>query len=514
MAAFYSRRPGGDRRDGGGFWTRSLPNPLRRLRDFFTETIWDEKQLERGRLQRFFFPKLRIVFLVVQGYWNHDLATSAAALTFASLLALVPCLAVAFSIFQAFPGALESAQEQLKAMILKNLAPGFPEKVETWIDRFVENVRLGVRANATIATIILFATVVNMIPSMETTFNGIWGDRRSRNFYQKFTTYWAVATLGPVLVGASFAMTASLLSSSFVAWIETRLPVVAVFYRLAPVVLACAAFTILYFFLPNTAVRVRAALVGGVVAGLAFELAKRAFAASSEGLLTSYNADYSGIATLFVFFLWLFVSWTITLLGMEFVFATQTATTHRREELAARISQKSKELIALRLTVEVAERFYRGDIPISALHLAQSVDIPLRLVNDIRFTLHEAGIVKELDEGAESYAFVPGRMLEKIAVRDVIAALREHRGETFKLAADDEGRTILGVVGQADAAAADAYAGESMRTIVERLEETKKKRAEAALTREAKAAAQATAPDEAEAEAEAPASPSRPASRP
>lgn len=467
MSRFEIRRT---LRRRGAALAGAIPHPMERLCRFFEETIWDDRALSNG-LRRLFYPKLRVLTLVYRNYWAHNLSRHAAALTYSSVLAIVPVLAVGFSLFTAF-GGLGEGRETLQSWIFELLSPSESqrERIREMIQGSLDAVQKGAQANALFATILLFVTVVNTISWIESSFNELFGIQRSRSLYARFTVYWAVATLGPVLLGTSLAMTASFRSSAFLQWFRTHVPLfVELGYRIAPIFLTIAGFTLLYRFLPNTRVKARAALAGGAIGGLFFEIAKSGFARTADTLLSSYHRVYGGIALLFVFFFWIWLSWMVLLLGLEFVVATQSAATHRREELAAQSSQRVREIVGLRVMTEIAEKFFRGELPPAASSLAGKLNLPIRLIYDVTQKLEDCGIVRAIYEGEEEIGFLPGRHLENLSPYDVLAALRTDQGGGLSLGEDEEARQIERLFQAEDEADRRIYGAESFARLVERL---------------------------------------------
>jgi membrane protein len=482
----------------GSVLTSPIQNPIERLGHFFSETIWEDDP-RHGWFKRLVYERLRVITLVYWNYFAHGLSRHAAALTYSSLLALVPTLAVAFSLFQVF-GGLEDVRATLEAKLFEYLAPSpeIREQIQGLIATFVENVTRGKQANAFLGTVILFFTVVNTLSWIESSFNAIFGVRRSRGLFQRFTVYWAVATLGPVLLGGSLAISATFFSSQVVSEIQRRLAIVEIGYRLAPMILTCAAFTFLYRFLPNTKVRMRPAIAGGVLAGLMFEGAKLLFTRAAVSLLGSYQRIYGPIALLFVFFFWIWVSWMILLIGLELVVAAQSAGTHRREELASQVSQKVREMLALRVITEVAEKFYYGADPPTTERLALALEVPLRLVNDVAGVLEARGIIREIEEHTEEHGYVPGKHLANLTVYDVISAMREDGATGFTPRADEESRYLSRLVKEAEAANRRVFGGETLEKVIERLvewREARRKEREAAGGQEGEKPAPGSASD-------------------
>jgi membrane protein len=290
-----------------------------------------------------------------------DLITLRAnALTYRTLLSLAPFLAVAFSLFNAF-GGLGAAEAALRVRLLQNLAPGAAAAVAEQLDVFLQRIATG--AVSGIGVLALVFTVLMLLSSMEQSFNALWKVDRGRPLLQRFVNYWAMVTVGPVLFALSFTLTSAARSSSLMAALTDRLPdgssALMAALQLVPWLITCTAMTLLYLIVPNKAVRWRAAMGGGAVAGSLWELGKLAFTWASAHLF-SYDAVYGAFASLVVLLLWLQTGWLIVLLGCKVAYALQ----HERALLAQRASEPptpaQREMLAVRCMLEVGSAFLEG----------------------------------------------------------------------------------------------------------------------------------------------------------
>lgn len=233
----------------------------------------------------------------------------AGSLTFTTLLALVPLVTVALALVTAFPVFGEftnGVDEWLAENVL-------PEQIATAVTRYLAEFS-GAAARLTAVGIVFLAfTALMTMLTIDRAFNQIFRVGHERPIAQRLLTYWAVLTLGPILIGLSVSMTSYLVSTSL--GLARGLPVVGeVLLRLVPVVLTSIAFTLLYIWVPNRRVRARHALVGGVVAGVLFELMTRGFGFYISRFPT-YTAIYGAFAAVPMFLLWMYLSWVVVLLG-------------------------------------------------------------------------------------------------------------------------------------------------------------------------------------------------------
>ena len=233
----------------------------------------------------------------------------ASSLTFTTLLALVPLVTIALTLMSAFP-VFSGLGEHIHQFLLANMLPEAAGKVVTgYIEQF--SGRAG-RLTA-LGTAVLAVTAFMMMFTIERAFNSIWRVSRARPVAQRVLIYWATLTLGPVLIGVSLSITSYIISTSL--GYATQVPLAgAAIVGLAPFVLACAAFTFLYYVVPNRAVRLRHALLGGFVAALAFEIMKRGFALYIAKFPT-YTLVYGAFAVIPIFLLWIYFSWVVIVIG-------------------------------------------------------------------------------------------------------------------------------------------------------------------------------------------------------
>ncbi|HKW38873.1 MAG TPA: YihY family inner membrane protein [Burkholderiales bacterium] len=233
----------------------------------------------------------------------------ASSLTFTTLLALVPLVTIMLTLMSAFP-VFSGLGEHIHAFLLANMLPDKAgEVVSRYIDQFTG--RAG-RLTA-VGTAFLAVTAFLMMFTMERAFNSIWRVSRPRPVAQRILVYWAALTLGPVLIGASLSITSYLVGVSLGLTRATPLAGTAILW-LVPFVLTWAAFTLVYFVVPNRGVKPRHALIGGLVAAFVFEIMKRSFAFYIAQIPT-YTLIYGAFAVVPIFLLWVYFSWVVIVIG-------------------------------------------------------------------------------------------------------------------------------------------------------------------------------------------------------
>lgn len=234
---------------------------------------------------------------------------TAGSLTYTTLLSLVPLLAVVLAVSTAFP-VFDEAMDALQDFVLENFLPD-ARGVDTIAGQITSFTRNAGRLTA-IGLAFFFVTAVMLMMTIDVSLNRLFRVQRSRPRVQQVLIYWAVLTLGPVLIGASLSMTSFAVGESL-GWLQLGFAADLVLGVL-PFVFTCAALTLLYGVVPYRSVKPRDALIGGVVAGIAFELAKRGFAIYLARFPT-YTLIYGAFATIPIFLVWLYVSWVVVLAG-------------------------------------------------------------------------------------------------------------------------------------------------------------------------------------------------------
>lgn len=253
-------------------------------------------------------------FLWVKLLWKRidedNMTTQAGNLAYVSLLALVPLIAVVFALFAAFP-MFSDISVQLKNFIFTNFIPATGDVIQRYLDQFVANVN----KMTAVGTVGLIVTALLLMHSVDSALNVIWRSDKPRPLVYSFAVYWMILTLGPLLAGASLAISSYLLS---LRWVNVTgvTSLIDHLLRIFPLCLSILAFWLLYSIVPTRRVPTRDALIGAIVAGLLFELGKKGFALYVT-MFPSYQLIYGVLAVIPILFLWVYWTWCIVLLGAE-----------------------------------------------------------------------------------------------------------------------------------------------------------------------------------------------------
>jgi membrane protein len=401
-------------------------------------------ELDRVRRWVRFAPRaIEAAARVVEG---ESVRLRAMALTYLSLFALVPALVVAFSVVEAFTG-MDRISRLVHEFLLENIAVGARASIEPYLDRFVANAHAG--SAGLVGGGLLVWSSVTLFSNVERAVNDIWGLKRRRSLTQQAVVYWMGLTLGPILLAGSVV-----LSASARGWLAgTGMQSAGV---VAGGLLTCAFLATLYAIVPATKVRWRAAAGAGLVAGVAWEIAKWAYALAVARIFR-YHAIYGSVAAVPTFMLWLFVSWAILLFGARLAYLFQYASSLRPSLDGARAV--GQEVLAADAMLEVALAFDRGAEPLDAGDLTTRARGMPEDVGEAIARLRRANLLVVASDGG----LVPARSLEKITLLDVRRAVEGPRA-----AAGEDAPLVEKIVNEVEDQAAERLAATSFRDLVER----------------------------------------------
>lgn len=403
----------------------ALEERRERLQRYLDHDLWQGR--EGGDLGR---RALQVAVIVSQGVARNHTMLRASALTYFSMLSLIPLLALAIGLVEVFGGG-----DALVRVVVEQIAAVSPEAGE----RILEMVRrVDFRSLGAVGGASLFVTTVLALSNVEKALNFIWGVERQRPLVRRFPDYLAVLVVAPLLLTVALSLATSLRSDSFLSRLLAN-PMLGQLYELglhqAPTLLFWGAFAFLYWFLPNTTVRPVPALAGGALAAVLFSLIQKGYVAFQVGVARS-NALFGSFAALPVLLVWIFFSWTIVLLGAELAFALQNRASFRQARLGEEPEPAEREAIGLAVAVRMARAFRAAGGGRTAEALAAELDVPVRTVRALLHRLDDAGVVaRRGDDKLDGYQL--GRAAERISVAEVLAALRGPADRALRRVAGD-----------------------------------------------------------------------------
>ncbi len=467
-------------------WLASSKHAVHGIRDFLDEKgLGSANRAPLSRLQRF----AHFWLMVAKSFVRNRCPLRASALAYTTLLAMIPMLAVALSfstlilksegkeqIYKFIDKLVDSVTPPavLPANSSPSLMPQIPDnKRETEVTsgaasstnpitgvagetnappasgssdtRYIaarkqvaDAIHVFIQKSSSSAlgvtgSILLVVVAISMLSRIEETFNDIWGVPRGRNWYMRIVQYWAVITLGPILLVLA-AVLAGGHHLGAVKHVLNSMPYVGrAMFHLLPVVVLCLSFGIFYMLMPNTRVHWQAALVGGLVGGVLWHL-NNYLSVFYVSRWISNSRIYGSLAIIPVVMVGLYFSWLILLFGAQVSYAFQNRAAYLQEKQAENINQRGREFIALRLMQCVGQRFLRGEPPAGVSEIANGLAVPTSLIQQIAQTLLAAHLVVEVT--GRELAYAPARPLENITCHDILLALRAGQGQ--ELATRDE----------------------------------------------------------------------------
>lgn len=398
----------------------TMKSRLQTIIDFFQKDIWQIAPGTIGRGRYFVVEILKKLILAVKFFTAKRVINEAAALTYSTLLAIVPIMAVVFAIARGFgfsPYIEAWFRDALKSQ------PQAADVIVNFVGSYLEHTRSGIFLG--VGLVFMLYTVLMLVNNIEETFNAIWQVKKPRSLFRTFTDYLAMFFLCPILI----VITSGL--SIFVATMADNMPdilllapIVRLLIDLVPYVLMSAMFTGLYVFMPNTHVKLRSAIVPGILAGVAMQWLQF-FYIHSQLWVSGYNAIYGSFAALPLFMLWVQISWTICLFGAELSYTNQNLDFYDYQQRTSDVSHRYRMMLSAMLMSLIVKRFDKGLPPLSLLDLRRETGIPIRIVTDLVYRLAGVGLLLETaaSDKSDDVRFVPAENIENLSLGSMIDRL-------------------------------------------------------------------------------------------
>ena len=422
-----------------------------------TRIAWETDPDEHRGARRLVLKALQFLVLILRNFWLDNCLLRGSALAFTTILSLVPLLALAFAILKGF-----GVQNQVEPLVLEQLSGGSQE-VAGRIIRYINNTNM--RSLGVFGLLTLLVTAITLLDNVEDAFNSIWGVKATRSFRHKFSDYLTVLISGPILIFTAVSVTTFLESQAAFKWlVQTSYLGDLLLYllQLLPYVVVWIALTFLYLFIPNTAVRLRSALAGAVVAGTCWQIAQWWYIHFQVGV-AKYNAIYGTLAVLPIFMVWIYVSWLIVLMGVEIVYAHQNIRSLRREMRAGDLSHRAREILSLAILVDIVTAFVEGSAGWTAVRLEDDLDISERILLELVDQLVEAGLLVATVGPPTVYR--PAREPDMITVGEVLTVLKQSGDGWQPLRLTGVETRIISLLADMDAAALERLRGMSLRSL-------------------------------------------------
>jgi len=391
---------------------------------------------------------LRALTLIGHGFRGEAITLRASALTYLTLLSLVPLLAVAYSVVDLVSGQAPF-RDTVQKYVNEQLGIGAGAAIAGALTDFTN--KATVKTLGAIGFALLLISSLSLLWNIESAFNHIYAVKRPRAPVQRLLTYWAFLTLGPVLLSASLAVTWKIGQMQGAHGRHGHVghsEVLHVLAAVSSVTITYAGLAFLYKVLPNARVRLRSALIAAFAAGTAWELAKFVFADLSARMVQVHKI-YGSVAVLPIVLTWLYISWFITLTGCRLCYAMDASRTPEGSPLL--LAAQARETFIARVMLALAQLHARKAAPVGVGPLADEMRMPKRLIRESLRALEQSGLAVEARRGG----WLPARDPSRITMAEVRAAARSSLGFP-RHEADETGQAITQAWARAEGAAAQA----------------------------------------------------------
>lgn len=384
---------------------------IRRFITYSVYEVWNDPRRTTG------VRIIRTINLAVSSFLDRGLQNRSMALTYSTVLALVPAIALLVAIGRGF-GLQDYLQEELY-----NFFPSQHKAISTaltFVDSYLNSATQGMFVG--IGILFLLWTVISLLSSIEDAFNTIWDVKHERSFYQKITDYIAICLIIPILMicssGVSIFMSTTIQDKISVPFLT---PLVNGILEAAPLFLYWIAFTLSFMLFPNTKVNFKYATISGAICAIAFTILQLLFV-NGQIYVSKYNAIYGSFSFLPLLLIWLQLSWLMLLSGCVLTYSLQNVFTFNFNSNSDKLSLDGWHSVALIVMAVISQRFINHKKPISQVEIAQSYDLPIRLVTHIIEKFHAAGLTYTVQKNGQEEGEVPAVELSGYSVSDFFKA--------------------------------------------------------------------------------------------
>lgn len=393
-------------------WFDRLTAKAEKLYNYCVSGVWsDPRKTMKVRM-------IKTINLTVQAFLNRDLQIKSMAITYQTVFAMVPALALLLAISKGFG---------FQEIVEKELYTYFPSQSKAlgaalgFVDSYLAEASSGILVG--VGLIVLLWTLISLLSNIEDAFNNIWDIKTDRNTIQKVKDYIAIFLLIPILMilssGISLFMSSTVLAAVPFAFLT---PMVNAVMELVPVVLTWGAFTLCFWLIPNTKVKFKFAAISGVFCAVAFEILQLLFL-NGQIYVSKYNAIYGSFAFLPLMLIWLQLSWLLLLSGCGLTYSLQNVFSYNFFGNLTTVSETYFRKVLLVVTAVVYRRFHLGLSAPTRNTLSTTYGLPIRLVSNIADRLKRAGLIQLNDsqDGKDNPGLIPTTDTDQIMVKDVVA---------------------------------------------------------------------------------------------
>ena len=396
---------------------------FKKLADFFaycSSGVWDDTSNTTK------VKVVKVINLSFRSFMDRDLQTKSMALTFSTVLAIVPAFAMLFAIGRGF-----GFQNLLEEQLFMNFPAqkSFITFALKFVDSYLTEASQGVFVG--VGLIFLLYTLISLLSDIETAFNQIWDIKKDRSIFQKVTDYIAICLLVPVMMicssGVSIFMSSTFQSNDHFSFLT---PLVNVALEASPFILAFLAFTISFCLIPNTRVKLKYAASAGAICAIMFQILQMLFL-SGQLYVSKYNAIYGSFSFLPLLLIWLQLSWLILLFGCVLTYSMQNIFAFNFLDNSVPPSRSLETKVMLIIMAVIAKRFHQQEPPLTPQELSVSYNLPIRMVNRLCLKLKKAGLINMVMKDQDNMGVAPALDTDELTVGNIFKKIETEGNSNF-----------------------------------------------------------------------------------
>ena len=397
-----------------------------KITDFIQSHIWELPLDQLPRWQSPLIKQVRVLILAFKGFNRDKCQLRAAALTFYSILSLIPILAMVFGIAKGF------GFEQKLELLLQEKIASRDMVAQEGVDWIISKAKLLLESTrgsliAGVGLIVLMWAATRVLRHIEAALNDIWEIKNSRPWIRNFTDLLSIMVVAPILF--ILAQSTTVFITAIIQDLSKGMKLLGHLFlliKLVPFGLIWLLFTMIYVVVPNTKVNFKSALVAGVIVGTTFQLSQWIFFKSQMGI-SKYNAIYGSFAFLPLLLIWIQTAWLILLLGAEIAFANQHINRYEFALGSQEVKPSFKKLVTLLITNLLVKNFVEAKSSLTAEEISATLHAPVRLVRQCITDLMNSKIINEVGKkNSQDTSYQPARSVENLSISFVLQAIDEH----------------------------------------------------------------------------------------
>ncbi|MEA2043444.1 MAG: YhjD/YihY/BrkB family envelope integrity protein [Bacteroidota bacterium] len=406
-----------------------IKEKIDQVKSYFKIEIWTMDESELSGIKRRTLRFFQFISLAIAGFKEDRLNLRASALTYFTMLSIVPLLALGFGIAKGFG---------LEAVLENELTKGLSSQKEvlqyimSFVKSMLETAKGGIIAG--IGFVVLLWSVMKLMGNIESSFNQVWGIKKPRILYRKFTDYLSIVVVGTVLMimsgSISVVIFGELHSITKGTGLNMLSPIFLQFAKLIPFFITWLLFGLLYIVMPNTSVKPKSAIIAGLISSIVFGIFQIGYV-EVQSYTTRINAIYGSFAALPLFLIWLQISWFVILLGAEISFAVQNLKMKGNAFEYKKFSFNYEKRMALWIVKITIDRFNKGQKAFTAKQIAREVKIPTYTIEKILNNLQKSDLISKI-YAEEEHSYQPAQAINRLSVFNVIDAYENNGDDLSK----------------------------------------------------------------------------------